>query len=164
MLDRMPVRDREFLRCPVCRDAALDLVQFAGLARHACAGCGGAWVDDEALVWLFEQLGQAAHEPIGPWVSEPSQRVCVRCTGAMARERAPGTGPAIEIDVCAVHGAWFDGGELPATIERLSLEVTNRTFPLAYERAEASSFADLVRWLVQRKWRRPTRRRGEPET
>ncbi|HVK75233.1 MAG TPA: zf-TFIIB domain-containing protein [Kofleriaceae bacterium] len=154
-------RDGERTRCPVCEDAALDVVCFAGLPRHGCAGCGGAWVDEADLWRLFVELGLVADEPFGPVVEAASPRACVRCGAAMVRERAPGEAPVLELDVCAEHGAWFDGGELPAAIERLAMEALLRENPLLSPRRYESGVVGVIDWLVHQRWRRPTRTRGQ---
>jgi Zn-finger nucleic acid-binding protein len=55
-------------------------------------------------------------KPIGSLRSEPVQYIpCPECEALMTR-RNFGSNSGVIVDVCAMHGIWFDVGELPRVI------------------------------------------------
>jgi Zn-finger nucleic acid-binding protein len=102
--------------CPRCGIGLED--RSAGRAKlSACRQCGGVWLPKGAarilvdhvlgslpIVIAAEKAARAArgHAPGDraakcPWDAEPLRSVEI---------------DGVEIDVCAVHGAWFDAGEV----------------------------------------------------
>jgi Zn-finger nucleic acid-binding protein/ribosomal protein S27AE len=103
-------KDRR-LPCPVCGGAALELA----LDRWTCAGCGGAFVENAALVVMVGEMIR------GPWEMPPphgadGKRACPVCTLAMQVEWFED----VEIDRCAEHGVWFDPTELGDALQHAS--------------------------------------------
>jgi hypothetical protein len=101
--------DRE-LACPACRTR----LSFMG-DRWGCGACAGMFVENAALVDMVSDIAKA------PWQLPPvtgalGARTCPVCSKALVTEKLE----RLEIDRCATHGIWFDGGELAASLERAS--------------------------------------------
>ncbi|MBI4952988.1 MAG: zf-TFIIB domain-containing protein [Myxococcales bacterium] len=133
------------LVCPRCR-VALHLGRVPDLEIHACGTCYGAWVDTRFCQRLLAMpLSTYAAELIGRLRSGPPDdsppaapaagaafRAAAAPTGALACPHCDaelvGTttderrhGVRMRLDVCGVHGTWFDAGELRALRQALSL-------------------------------------------
>jgi Zn-finger nucleic acid-binding protein len=104
------------LACPHCRHALHDGAH-AGVSFHACQTCGGVWLDNQAshavarhadamLLSLVERIASQA----APFASLVERPACPVCSTALARARVA----EIEVDVCNMHGTWFDREELHA--------------------------------------------------
>ena len=98
---------REPTRCPACSTETLSSyhLERPDAQVHECAACGGVWVPREVVQTLgrkkeTESLPEA--QPPGPY------RPCPACNVLMSRKRC---GPVV-LDVCTLHGVWFDRGEL----------------------------------------------------
>jgi Zn-finger nucleic acid-binding protein len=108
-----------------CPDCKLPLRAFdAGTGRLlACEGCGGQLVTHgllRALVQQREALGRAALSladvPRGnPLHDRVRYRPCPGCGNLMNRKNFGGTS-GIVVDVCSIHGTFFDAGELPRVL------------------------------------------------
>ncbi len=134
--------------------------------RHPCAGCGGVWIAEDQLQLLFVALGLGIGllEPFGPLEAVAGGARCPCCRAPMTLERTYGDAPAVEIDVCAAHGAWFDRDELAHALTQLQLEAIDRgRDPLADLGAEVALFTWLYRRFVPFEPRMPTRTRGAPD-
>ncbi|MCC6524903.1 MAG: zf-TFIIB domain-containing protein [Polyangiaceae bacterium] len=133
------------LRCPRCR-VELYAARIPDLEIHACGTCYGAWVDSRWCQRLLAMpLSDAARALIGrlrtgpPGGSPPEApaagpafRAAAAPTGALAcphcEAELAGTttderrhGVRMRLDVCGVHGTWFDAGELHALRRALSV-------------------------------------------
>jgi Zn-finger nucleic acid-binding protein len=83
-----------------------------------CGRCGGVWLDNDASRAVVEGAAQALAQLADVASTKAKERVdtgaggllCPACGQALARTVAPGT--AVELDMCADHGTWFDAGEL----------------------------------------------------
>jgi len=116
-----------------CPDCKLPLKGFkAGSGRlEACERCGGQMVTHGLLRALLEQreaVGQAvpAHHSAAaarrsnPLAQPVRYRACPSCSEMMNRKNF-GSTSGIVIDVCALHGCFFDAGELPRVLDFVRL-------------------------------------------
>lgn len=118
-----PVPDASLLSCPDCK---LPLIVFqAGTGQlHACERCGSQLVTHGLLRALLESreiLGAAVASPASARRSNPLDnpvryRPCPGCGQMMNRKNFAGASGII-IDVCSLHGSFFDAGELPRVLE-----------------------------------------------
>jgi Zn-finger nucleic acid-binding protein len=110
-----------------CPDCKLPLVAFDagadGGTLHVCERCGGQMVSHGLLRALIEQretLGRAVPLPVALPRSNPLSapvryRPCPDCQQLMHRKNFGGTSGII-VDVCSLHGTFFDNGELPRVL------------------------------------------------
>jgi Zn-finger nucleic acid-binding protein len=109
--------------CPDCKLALRAFEAGAG-QLSACERCGGQMVSHGLLRALIEQreaLGRAVPSPAdlprsNPLADRVRYRPCPSCGHMMNRKNFGGTS-GIVIDVCALHGTFFDAGELPRVLE-----------------------------------------------
>lgn len=109
-----------------CPDCQLPLSSFrAGVGQLlACSRCGGQMVTHGLLRALIEQretLGRAVPTPSGlprgnPLADPVRYRPCPHCRQLMNRKNFGGTS-GIVVDVCSLHGTFFDAGELPRVLQ-----------------------------------------------
>ncbi len=117
-----PVADESQESCPDCK-LPLRAFQAGGGQLLACERCGGQMVTHGLLRALLEQreaLGRAAPGSELPRSNPLADRVryrpCPSCGHLMNRKNF-GTTSGIVVDVCALHGTFFDAGELPRVLE-----------------------------------------------
>jgi Zn-finger nucleic acid-binding protein len=107
------------LRCPRCAYVLSD----ASASELGCGACQGVFVEHAELAVRI----QAERPSPPPSVSvrharsrppEPTVRYgrCPKCSDVMTRVNF-GARSGIVVDVCYVHGTWFDRGELQAALE-----------------------------------------------
>lgn len=136
----------------------------------ACVGCGGQLVTHALLRALLEQreiLGRAAPSAevprANPLTKPVRYRACPVCTQMMNRKNFGGTSGVV-LDVCSVHGSWFDAGELPRVLafvrrggltranfpqqQAAAMPVASASF-VSSQPAQPASFADGVVELVR---------------
>ncbi len=109
--------------CPDCK-RPLQAFKAGPGELHACARCGGQMVTHGLLRALVEQravLGSAvpspAEAPRGNPMADPVHyRPCPSCSQLMNRKNFGGIS-GIVVDVCTLHGTYFDAGELPRVLE-----------------------------------------------
>lgn len=113
------------LHCPTC--ATTDLILVANKTGRAavCTRCGGTWLDnvcsravvqnllDEAVKWAAREghalaAKKSSARPVA--LRPEGERACPECTTAMKTTRFDDAN--LVIDVCNLHGTWFDAGEL----------------------------------------------------
>jgi Zn-finger nucleic acid-binding protein len=86
-----------------------------------CPSCAGQFVEHGLLRNLLEQpaeRGRAVPSPIkpeNPLAQKVTYRPCPSCSKLMHRRNFGGLSGVI-VDVCTVHGIWFDAGELPSVL------------------------------------------------
>ena len=115
-----PVGGTDARSCPSCQK---PLARFRGTGGDLldCAGCGGQFVEHELLRSLFE-----AREVTGLAVPRRVRRAsleigkvryvpCPGCKQLMNRKNFGGESGVV-VDVCSMHGTWFDEGELPQVL------------------------------------------------
>jgi Zn-finger nucleic acid-binding protein len=108
--------------CPRC---AAALTIEGDDETLACAACRGVFVAHEALASRIERA-RAAIEPsdtgavvrrarAGSFERDVRYLPCARCAKAMNRMNF-GRHSGILVDVCKLHGTWFDAGELEGVL------------------------------------------------
>ncbi len=111
--------------CPVC-DVPLFAARRERFRIDACGRCGGAWAPaadtqrmlDERSVVIVE-LGRLASEKAEARTQLAPGHACLDCDEVLARHTIAGR---VVVDVCKMHGTWFDAGELEVlrvVLERL---------------------------------------------
>jgi Zn-finger nucleic acid-binding protein len=118
-----PAQEPSAESCPDCK---LTLHAFKAGAGQllACERCGGQMVTHGLLRALVEQreaLGRAVPSASdlprsNPLAAPVRYRPCPSCSHLMNRKNFGGTS-GIVVDVCALHGTFFDAGELPRVLE-----------------------------------------------
>jgi Zn-finger nucleic acid-binding protein len=130
----------DFAACPHCA-TGLD----RSGQRLVCGTCRGVLVGEDELKRLIAEVAgesptvpaeieDLALEP--PRAYEPA-RGCPVCGAAMARHSLHHA----LVDRCAAHGVWFDGGELEAVLEEVSLAHAR---PRAFKARRAAVIASAV--------------------
>ncbi len=107
------------MKCPVCRQRSMYVVEHADIELDVCALCASVWFDDGELDLL---LGGEAPRGLVPADAPGEQaRACPRCRKAMVKMNIGPVG-GVTIDVCehAACGLWFDKGELRDLCRELS--------------------------------------------
>lgn len=118
-----PAAEASELSCPDCRQVLKAFSAGSG-TLHACERCGGQMVAHGLLRALLESrevLGSAvpsvADAPRDNPLAKPVRyRPCPRCAQMMNRKNF-GSTSGIIVDVCSLHGSFFDAGELPRVLE-----------------------------------------------
>ena len=104
--------------CPRCRTRHLDAFSSDDGIIHDCPRCGGQFVPPEVLRILVRRYQSSAVElpqrlrPNNPLSDKVTYLPCPQCGELMLR-RNFGRVSGIIVDVCTVHGTWFDVGEVP---------------------------------------------------
>ncbi len=107
-------------RCPECR-SAMDLIDAGGRQLLECQRCGGQFLGHAHLRALLErraELGRALLgrlTPANPLKQKVVYRPCPSCAALMNR-RNFGAASGIIVDICGLHGTFFDAGELPRVL------------------------------------------------
>jgi Zn-finger nucleic acid-binding protein len=107
--------------CPVCREP-LIVAERGGIELDVCLWCHGLWFDAGELELLSEKLGRDLTVKEGSLERVPTSekpRPCPRCDKPMDKV-VFGTAARVLLDRCAVHGLWFDHGEMGALIRQLA--------------------------------------------
>ncbi|MGC4068034.1 MAG: hypothetical protein QM784_25975 [Polyangiaceae bacterium] len=121
--------------CPCCPSVSLDAFANDGGVVYDCHSCGGQFVFHDVLsTMLSRQQKIAAAIPRrlrreNPLREAVVYRPCPVCRELMLR-RNFGKVSGIIVDVCSIHGTWFDCGELA----RILSFVTHGGLELAQER------------------------------
>lgn len=107
-------------RCTGC-SAAFAEVDSDGGALLDCLRCGGQFVSHPVLRALLERARGLGEPPLGtrrpqnPLDAPVVYRPCPACAALMHRRNFGGRSGVV-VDVCALHGTWFDAGELPRVL------------------------------------------------
>ena len=107
------------MKCPVCRERSLYVVEHDDIELDVCATCEGVWFDAGELDLLLggeTPRALAAASPAGE-----GGRPCPRCRRTMDKMNI-GSAGGVVIDVCTDSrcGLWFDRGELRALCRDLA--------------------------------------------
>lgn len=104
------------LACPRCK-SLLFIGQASGVTIHGCGRCGGVWLGAACARRVAEALPGDALELAWRVSQNAKDAVCTKasigcpvCHAAMTRTHAAAAG--VELDVCGVHGTWYDRNEL----------------------------------------------------
>ena len=102
--------------CPRC-DVPLDERKFGRTTLHACRPCGGVWLDtaqaravttrSQGILPLVVASEKVARSASGG-AAEPRPLRCPLDAELLRHVHVDG----VEVDVCRVHGTWFDAGEV----------------------------------------------------
>ncbi len=110
------------MRCPVCDDTEMFVLEFELVELDYCPGCAGVWLDSGELELVGARAGAlqpgllAALEAGAGRRPEGRPRRCPVCRKRM-REVQTETSPSVVVDRCqGGHGLWFDSGELDAAV------------------------------------------------
>jgi Zn-finger nucleic acid-binding protein len=104
--------------CPRCRTHRLDAFCSDDGIIHDCSRCGGQFVPHQVLAILvnrYQSTDVALSRRLqrsNPLADKVTYLPCPDCRELMLR-RNFGRVSGIIVDVCSVHGTWFDVGELP---------------------------------------------------
>ncbi len=112
------------LACPVCGDAHSRHPRTLSNRGHVgleCRRCTGLWLDHAVFDHFVGQakersvagLGAAGQSRAGVSAQQagPAYRKCVHCSAIMNRKNY-GKRSNVVIDLCRLHGVWFDADEL----------------------------------------------------
>jgi Zn-finger nucleic acid-binding protein len=104
------------LSCP--RDRTPLLTESLGpILLAACGDCHGAWMAaaafDQGVTYAAARPSELSEGPTGIFdASRPL--ACPECAAPLERRTLR---EFVTVDVCRVHGVWFDAGELRALAE-----------------------------------------------
>ncbi len=117
-LEPLAVGSDAKLSCPRCAGLSLDGFSNGDGPLYDCAGCGGQFVDPHTLRIMVERHRARSDGGGGGLTTPPSREAritylrCPVCRELMHRRNFGRTSGVI-VDVCEIHGTWFDVGELP---------------------------------------------------
>ncbi len=116
-----PMLDATDAPCPRCKNP-LDATDEADFRLYECARCGGIFVAKDALAEILcrAEIGGALPESAhlaarAKHLEEVRYLPCPLCHGSMNRVNF-GRVSGVIVDVCKIHGTWFDGGELTRVV------------------------------------------------
>lgn len=132
-------------RCPRCTTPLLD-VRADALSLDECARCGGVWVDHDTIAALATDPAKRGEARAGAGVApervsiepggQPIRYVrCPVCDNVMNRKNY-GEVSGVIVDVCRLHGVWFDAGELTRVVEFIEKGGLERTRRVRDEREQ----------------------------
>jgi Zn-finger nucleic acid-binding protein len=119
-LDLSPPTRKVSEACPRCGEKLDAIYHERGLALD-CSACGGQFAEHSLLKDLLQQRARLAELlPRRPRRMELAMDAvkylsCPKCGQMMNRKNFGGTSGVI-VDVCTLHGTWFDAGELAAVL------------------------------------------------
>lgn len=115
-----PLPEPSTTQCPSCQVPLAALSEASG-TLFDCPSCAGQFVEHTLLRNLLEQpaeRGRAVPSPIkpeNPLAQKVTYRPCPLCAKLMHRRNFGGLSGVI-VDICTLHGIWFDAGELPSVL------------------------------------------------
>jgi Zn-finger nucleic acid-binding protein len=138
-----PVGGADERPCPTCKKALVEFRGNGGVLLD-CTQCGGQFVEHALMSSLLE-----AREITGLAVMRRTRRSalaldavryrpCPGCRQLMNRKNFGGESGVV-VDVCAVHGTWFDEGELPRVLAFVESGGLAKARARQRERDEASA-------------------------
>ncbi len=113
----VPIEEGKRLACPRCSGRSLDGFNNGETTLYDCSVCGGQFIRNEDLTLLVRHHEERQvvlpkqlrkHNPLEQSVIYLR---CPACSVLMTRKNFGGISGVI-VDVCALHGTWFDPGEL----------------------------------------------------
>lgn len=158
--------------CPRCDEPLGEADAHGG--AFACGTCAGFFVTHERLAELL--TSPTNEPPTAPFsherASDPGRKrdpraylPCPQCHTSMSR-RGFGRRSGIVVDVCTIHGTWFDPGELPEAMRfaarggelvdgrRVSVQTSSTggavlVSPPASPDEPSRTLASIVAWLLE---------------
>ncbi len=135
--------------CPRCH-IEMEVLSVCDVELDECRKCGGLWADSETFTKICSDregraavLGYIGRRELKPEpLSQISYVPCPACGQLMNRSNFARVSGVI-IDICKLHGAWFDADELPKIIEFIEkggMELSRRR-----ERAELAEERSKLR-------------------
>ncbi len=123
-LELEPLLDATDAPCPRCQNA-LEVTPGEDRRTHECPRCGGLFVPRDALAEILSsaEIGGAVDAyggtmPVAakvPALDEVRYLSCPLCHNSMNRVNF-GKVSGVIVDVCKLHGTWFDAGELTRVV------------------------------------------------
>lgn len=104
-------------RCPRCTDAVLQGKELEGCEVLACRRCGGAFISASVGLRLLAVL----QPEVPPHDEDHPRASCPVCRASMKLVSAAKAG--VDVDTCAKHGVWFDGGDLGPVVRAVAIAV-----------------------------------------
>lgn len=111
------------LACPRCA-VPLFAARRSGIRVDGCGACGGVWLATDDARRMLEtrsrvaaDLAATAGRGARALAYKAGDAACPVCAVTLDRSVVPPGNT--EIDVCAVHGTWFDRGELERVLDAL---------------------------------------------
>ncbi|MEM9462043.1 MAG: zf-TFIIB domain-containing protein [Myxococcota bacterium] len=101
-------------RCPRCPETVLAATQREGCKMLACRRCGGALVSADVGLRLLAVLAP----DVPPADLDQPRAPCPVCRKPMRLVLA--TTAKVNVDVCSMHGVWFDGDDLAAVLRAVA--------------------------------------------
>jgi Zn-finger nucleic acid-binding protein len=106
-------------QCPGCKLPLTALESDRG-RLFDCAGCRGTFVPHAVLLALLaraptDRVGARIPKPANPLEQAIVYRSCPTCSQLMHRKNF-GERSGVIVDVCSLHGMWFDREELPRVL------------------------------------------------
>jgi Zn-finger nucleic acid-binding protein len=113
---------RAVRHCPHCRLPLVD-ARGADIVLAGCGRCGGIWVDNESarrLVsspqrYVLDLARRASANTQRNLFVRASSPGCPTCDAVLVQTETH----TLTLDVCELHGTWFDSYELAVLMERL---------------------------------------------
>ena len=143
-LELEPLLDASDAPCPRC-DTLLLASCTAGM--NECGACGGIFVDHNAFAAIARErqahrapFDHDAHSPGGPLSANDAIVRYVKCPVCSERMNRINYGKrsGVIVDVCRLHGTWFDQGELTRVIEFVAAGGLDETRRRDRERHDAA--------------------------
>lgn len=116
-LELEPMLDATDAPCPRCNHP-LEVSPGADTRVHECPRCGGVFVPRELLAEILcsAEIGGRLRDGAPSLGLEPVRYVpCPQCHASMNRVNF-GRVSGVIVDVCKMHGTWFDPGELTRVV------------------------------------------------
>ena len=107
--------------CPTCGPgSSLKARRLGEVAIESCDRCDGLFLARDAVEEAYGRLGARRDRAssVADVVTSDADvryRACPTC-GDLMHRRLLGTGTAVVLDRCSVHGTWFDRGELARAV------------------------------------------------
>jgi Zn-finger nucleic acid-binding protein len=108
--------------CPRCK-IKLKILQVGETSLCECEKCGGLWVDVETFEEVCanhekqaQVLNSIEQNPAHRNLAKIQYVPCPDCKNLMNRNNFANSSGVI-VDICKLHGVWFDAEELPKIIE-----------------------------------------------
>jgi len=112
--------------CPVCKKAAMIVLELDEVEVDFCLDCNGIWLDSGELELLLEDEQKAAELLRSFQAAEAGDeqiRKCPICLKKMQKVQIGQANKSLLIDRCAKgHGLWFDKGELQNVLKTDSFD------------------------------------------
>jgi Zn-finger nucleic acid-binding protein len=149
-----PLASASETECPECRVALHALACKNGTLLD-CERCGGQFVEHALLRALLLQSEVLAptvpvlKRPKNPLDQKVVYRPCPSCRKLMHRKNFGGSSGII-LDACAVHGNWFDAGELPSVLGFVEAGGLERARQAREERARRERTEQLTMPSISR--------------